>query len=83
MKRLTINEIADLEIRKLSEDDKKALLEHPDYQEHHFGYGMYLRNEYVHSGRLKEDSMLCLPDDLSEKIFMRIIRKLKTSHDIK
>ncbi len=81
-KKLSIDEVAEKEVSRLSKEDKAFLLKHPDYYEHHFGYGMYLRNEYIHSGILEmkdEDGlqMLYIADDLSELLFNRVIKKLK------
>ncbi len=80
--KLSMDQIAEKETSRLSEEDKTFLLEHPDYYEHHFGYGMYLRNEYIHSGILdtkEEDGIpiLYIADDLSEILFDRIIEKIK------
>ncbi len=82
MKRMSIDEIADRELASLPKKEKKYLFEHPNYSDHHFGYGMYLRNEYIHSGILDTGDengieMLFIPDDMSEIIFKRIIEKLK------
>ena len=82
IRKMSIEEIVDREIATLSEEDKAYLLEHPDYTEHHFGYGLYLRNEYIHSGLLDNEDeyglpILCIPDDLSEMLFQKIIESLR------
>ncbi|MBO4680374.1 MAG: hypothetical protein J5623_00550 [Clostridiales bacterium] len=60
---------------KLSEEDKKDLLEHPDPFDHHFGYGLYIRNQYIHG---KELSFPCVfADNLSTEIVRRIILKVQ------
>ena len=86
-KKLTIDEIVETELNRLSDEDKKALLENPDYIDHHFGYGMYIRNEYIHSGKMKDPEQntdpndpyypYIHPDNLSEIIFEKIIEKIK------
>lgn len=56
---------------------KEYLLNNPDYYEHHFGYGMYLRNKYIHNkieGAVMEDVM-------SENIFDKIIALLKQENE--
>ena len=35
-------------VRNLSEEDKAALLKNPEYADHHFGLGMYIRNHHIH-----------------------------------
>ena len=61
-------------ISRLSEKDKQTLRENPDPIALHFGYGMYIRNHYIHGKRLK---FMCLSsDDLSADIIERIIAKL-------
>ncbi len=81
-KKISIYEVAKKEVSDLSEKDKAFLLDHPDYDENHFGYGMYLRNKYIHTGILEEKDesgfvMHYMPDDLSEILFNIIINKLK------
>lgn len=52
-------------------------MNNPDYYEHHFGYGMYLRNKYIHNkieGAVMEDVM-------SENIFDKIIALLKQENE--
>lgn len=65
-------DIARQEVTIMTEEDKEYYLHHPDYDEHHFGYGMYLRNNYIH-GKLK----VAMPDNMSEEIFETIIELLK------
>ncbi len=72
------------EVSTLSDEDKAFLLNHPDYLDHHFGYGMYLRNEYVYSGVLDERDddglpMLYIADDLSEILFNEIVNRIRKS----
>ena len=60
---------------KLSKKDKKALLEHPDPVDHHFGYGMYIRNHYIHGKELPFP--VAFADDLSAEIVEEIIKKVQ------
>jgi hypothetical protein len=70
-----INETAADAVSKLSKKDRKALLEHPDPLEHHFGYGMYIRNHYI---RNKELPFLAVSiDRLSTEIVEEIIRRVQ------
>ncbi len=62
-------------ISKLTDTERKELLEHPDPIEHHFGYGMYIRNHYIHGKELKFP--IFSADDLSEEIVEGIIKMLK------
>ncbi len=65
-------DIARQEVKIISEKDKQHYLNHPDYDDHHFGYGMYLRNNYIY-GKVK----VLEPDEMSEDIFEMIISLLK------
>ena len=47
-------------------------LNHPDYTEHHFEYGMYLRNRYIH-GKYEH----VIADNMSDDIFETIIKLLR------
>ena len=67
-----VNEIAKKEVEKMSDKDKEYYLSHSDYDEHHFDYGMYLRNKYIH-GKL----IVPMPDSMSADIFEAIIVLLK------
>ena len=64
-------------IRNLSEEDKAALLQNPEYADHHFGLGMYIRNHYIYNNQeLRLPAVLA--DGLSHKIFDQIISILIT-----
>lgn len=76
-----IDEIVNIEIERLSEYEKKQLLEDDDYTHYHHAYGMFLRNNYIYNGFLK-DCMLYLPDDLSEMIFDRIVDRIKKDDNV-
>ena len=60
---------------KLTEKDKQTLLEHPDPVDHHFGYGMYIRNHYIHGKELSFP--VPFADSLSSVIVERIIKKIQ------
>lgn len=60
---------------KLTEKDKQTLLEYPDPVDHHFGYGMYIRNHYIHGKELSFP--VPFADSLSSVIVERIIKKIQ------
>ena len=63
-------------IRNLSEEDKAALLQNPEYTDHHFGLGMYIRNHYIYTNQdLRLPAVMA--DGLSHKIFDQAISILK------
>ena len=62
-------------ISKLTDADKKELLEHPDPVDHHFGYGMYIRNHYIHGKELPFP--VAFADDSSTEIVDEIIKKVQ------
>lgn len=64
-------------IAKLSEEDKKVLIDNPDPSVHHFGYGLYIRNKYLHGKNLPMSVQFYPKDDLSSMILERIIEILK------
>ena len=70
-----IKETVEACLSELTDEDKKALLDNPDPLDHHFGYGMYIRNTFIHDKDLKfpVDSA----DYLSAEIVELIIRKLQ------
>lgn len=68
-------------IRNLSEEDKAALLQNPEYADHHFGLGMYIRNHYIYTNQdLRLPAIMA--DGLSHKIFDYVILALKTKAEI-
>jgi hypothetical protein len=67
-----VMDIAKKEVRKMSNEDKEFYLNHPDYTEHHFEYGMYLRNRYIH-GKYEH----VIADNMSDDIFETIIKLLR------
>ena len=67
-----LQKIAEKEVRNMSDEERTFFLQHHDYMEHHFDYGMYLRNRYVH-GKYEAK----WPDNVSEDIFNRIMELLR------
>ncbi len=60
---------------QLSDEDKDFLLEHPDPIDHHFGLGLYIRNNYIHGKKL--GFFIFRPDSLSTTIVGRVIEMLQ------
>ena len=70
-----INETVEAALSELTEEDKKALLDNPDPLDHHFGYGMYIRNRYIHG---KKHGLIAMDkDSLSAQIVEEIIKRLQ------
>lgn len=74
-----INSTASELLKELSEEDKMRLYEHPDYIEHHFGFGMYIRNHYIHGKELEFGVFHA--DDLSYEIFDALIPLIRAEID--
>lgn len=68
-----VREIAKIEFASMDDEDKEYYLNHPDYYEHHFDYGMYLRNKYIHN---KIEGAV-IADNMSHHIFDKIIELLR------
>ena len=49
-------------------------MENPHPVMHHFGYGMYIRNRYIHGKHLGFE--FSNPDELSWKVIEKIIRRI-------
>ncbi len=58
-------------LSKLSAEDKRSLMEHPDPIDHHFGLGLFIRNKYIHGKKL--GFFVFRPDSLSTTIVGRVI----------
>ncbi len=71
-----IEEVANKEINSMNEKEKKSFLGKPQYQ--HFGYGLYLRNKYIHG---KKFDMRIDADGMSHQIFDRIVEKINIKKD--
>ena len=66
--------------KNLSEEDKKTILEDPEYTKYHFGYGMYIRNQYIHGRNIQANKGkgFCMQaDDISAGIFSKLVKILK------
>lgn len=60
----------------LSGTDKAALLKAPDYTDHHFGLGLYIRNHYIYANKeLRLPAIMA--DGLSHQIFDQTIAILR------
>lgn len=60
-------------IKSLSEEEKDYIRNNPD-DDYHFGYGMYIRNHYIHGKELAFNFFHA--DDLSGEIMQTIIDSL-------
>ena len=60
-------------IKKMSEEDIQCLRDNPDPLDHHTGYGVYIRNHYIHRAKLPFPAMA---DKLSNAIITRIMEIL-------
>lgn len=68
-----VSDIAKKIIEELSDNDRKELLKDSNYINHHFGFGMYIRNNYIYEKiDIKIDA-----DEMSADIFYEILKQLK------
>lgn len=70
---MTIDEVVDDVITQLGETRIDDIRRHPSPTRMHFGLGLWIRNSYVHSGRMGTVSS---PDSLSWTVTEEIARKL-------
>jgi hypothetical protein len=66
--------------KNLSEEDKKTILEDPEYTKYHFGYGMYIRNKYIHGRNIQANNgkgFVMPADSISADIFHELVKILK------
>lgn len=70
---MTINEVVDDVITQLDETQIDDIRRHPSSTRMHFGFGLWIRNNYVHSGRMGTVSS---PDSLSWTVTEKVARKL-------
>ncbi len=66
-----VDEVANKCFSELTDEDKQAFREHPNPYEHHFGYGMYIRNNYLYGKELEFPAMIA--DNMSHQILEKII----------
>ena len=66
-----VDEIAAKCLSEMTEEDKQVFREHPNPYEHHFGYGMYIRNQYFYGDELSVPAIIA--DNLSSRILEKII----------
>lgn len=52
-------------LRKMSKKDRNYLAEHTDYNDYHFGYAMYIRNNYIHGSKKR---FVLMADDTSFQV---------------
>lgn len=64
-------------LANLTEGDKETFRKYPDPSDHHFGYGMYIRNHYqLWSQRFSETEPWVNPDDLPQEIVELVIERV-------
>lgn len=63
-------------IDNMSLKDKESIIDDPCPIDYHFGYAMYIRNNYIHDRELPDWGFLVRPDDLSSEIMKCIISLL-------
>ena len=73
-----IHDVVEDCLENFTEDDKEYLCDHPYVINHHFGYGLFVRNQYIYKYNLRFEYE---PDDLSSIIVGHIISKV-TDYDI-
>ena len=66
-----IEHVANACIGHMSEEDKQCFRDNPNSDFHHFGYGAYIRNNYIYNKKLSFGPFIA--DDLSNAIIERII----------
>lgn len=71
-----LQETAESLIRDNSEEDKEAILQNPDYTQHHFWLGLYIRNRYLYT-RPETERLPFRADKISRDIFERSVEILQ------
>ena len=74
-----IEAVVKKELEILTEEEKQYLLDHSDYVEHHFFYGLHLRNTYIYKSKILNNYVFLSADELSHIIFDKIIDAIKNS----
>lgn len=62
---MTVEEVANEVISRLDHKEIDDIRCHPSSTDMHFGLGLWIRNEYIHSGKM---GSVYMPDELSSKI---------------
>ena len=70
-KEIFIDKTAEKVFAELSPEDKRFLVENPDPIKHHFGLGMYIRNEFIYGKDLGWWAMFPQRADLMVRFFMQ------------
>lgn len=73
-----VSDISDDVIKELDEEDKKSLLKNDDYIDHHFGFGLYIRNNFIYQNDKIKYKIEA--DFLSHRICDEIVKKLKKDY---
>ena len=71
-----LQETAESLIRDISEEDKEAILQNPDYAQHHFWLGLYIRNRCIYT-RPETERLPFRADKISRDIFERSVEILQ------
>ena len=66
-----VNRVARECIADMTDEERIHFVGNPDPYEFHFGYGMYIRNKYIHGKNL--GFFYGMADDLSHRIIVKII----------
>ena len=74
-----VKEIANTIIMDLPDEDKEKIRKDSDYSGYHFGFGLYIRNNYIYGKvDIKVDA-----DDMSSDIFYEIVDILNSQKKCK
>ena len=71
-----LQETAESLLKDISEEDKEAILQDPDYAHHHFWLGMYIRNRYIYT-RPEAELLPFRADRISRDVFERSVKLLQ------
>lgn len=70
---MTVEEVVDDVISQLEDQAINQVRHHPSSTDMHFGLGMWIRNEYIHTGKM---GPVVIPDNVSSEITEGIAKKL-------
>ncbi len=65
-------------VRQMSEEDRDYVVHHQNDIEYHFGYAMWIRNEYIHSSK---NHFCLIPDSESSKVMEIIFSIVDEKYD--